>query len=330
MNYPGDNRFWVVCYTAAAVSLAGGCSVIRDVGTILQGPGHFMDRGHAFLEQGLSDSALAAFGMALEADPKLVGAHLGMGDIFRERGDYDMASRAYERAVNLAPNSYTARYNYGWMQHLMGNIQDAINSYLHALTISPESFEANLNLAAAYLQLGRPADALPYAIRATELRGEDQSAWANLAAAYTEMGWYDEAVEAYRQALEFGDAAPPILMGLANVHIRLKHYDRAINVLEALNRDEPSAEVFQLMGYAYFKSLRFEQSLDSYRAALVMGGEDTVALNGVGVCLMALYLQSNREDIGQRDEALAVWRRSLRLEPGQSHIVDLLARYQRL
>ncbi len=330
MIYLRADRFWVVVYTAAVLCLAAGCHFIRDVGTALQGSGHFMDRGHAFLDQGLSDSALAAFGMALEADPKLVDAHLSMGNIFRERGDYDMASRAYQRAIDLAPNSYTARYNYGWMQHLMGNIQGAIESYLRALTISPESFEANLNLAAAYLQLGRPADALPYAIRATELRGEDQSAWANLAAAYTEMGWYEEAVDAYRQALELGEAAPPILLGLANVHIRLKHYDRAINVLEALNRGDPTAEVFELMGYAYFKSLRFDLSLNNYRAALVMGGEDTVALNGVGVCLMALYLQSNRVDVGQRDEALAVWRRSLLLEPGQSHIVDLLSRYQRL
>jgi hypothetical protein len=43
---------------------------------------------------------------------------------------------------------------------------------------------------------------------------------------------------------------------------------------------------------------------------------------------MTNYLMNNHEDQSLRDEALDSWRKSLRLQPSQSNIVDLLARYQ--
>lgn len=322
---PRCKAVWVL----VLVPLFVGCRSFRDreIGQLAD---TFMGQGRVYLEQGLTDSALAAFGLALEANPKLVEAHMNMGQIYQDRGDYDLASRAYERAVNLAPNHFDARYAYGWMQHLMGNLKEAIDSYLQALLLRPESYEANLNIAAAYLQLGRPGDALPYAMKATELKAADQMAWSNLATAYSQLGWYEDAIGAYHEAMELGEPAEPIYMGLAQAHIRLGRYQQAIVVLETLNKYSPSTAAYQMIGFTHFKMHQFEIAMASYRTALTLEPNDPESLNGVGVCLMATYLQAERKDPGQRDEALKTWRHSLQLKPDQPHIVDLLSRYQRL
>ncbi len=293
------------------------------------GQQHLADAQH-YLEAGLDDSALAAFGLALEENPRLYDAHVGMGSIYLKRGDYQLASNAYERAVEVDPNSFDAHYYLGLAQQMMGKIQEAIRVYLRALAINPESFDANQNIASAYLQINRPGQALPYAVRATELRPNAQSAWANLAAVYSLLDRYEDAIDAYRAAVELGEMPQEVLLGLADAHLKLGNYEMAINVLQTLIRREPSSTAYERLGYAQFKQRRFDASLASFRAALSIDPNDTAALNGLGVSLMTLYLQGGGVITSQKEAALQAWRRSVQLRPDQPRVVDLIARYQRL
>ncbi len=289
-----------------------------------------VEQGQDLLQKGLSESALAAFTLAIEENPRLTDAHMGVGDVQRQRGNYGEAKSAYEEATRLSPNSFDAHYYLALMQQLLGEVQAAIKTYLRALTLNPNSFDANKNLASAYLQLGRPSDALPYAERAVYLDPSSQIGWANLAATQSLLGQFDKAVDSYRQATELGEYAEPVLLGLADAHIRLGNFERAMITLESLIRTQPSATAYERLGYAQFKVRRFTESLASFRSATSLDENDPASLNGLGVCLMTLYIQGGRTDGSQRDEALDSWRRSLRLKPDQPRILDLLSRYQRL
>lgn len=308
-----------------------GCEVTQSGPTRQQQRAQqLMGDAERYLQEGKLDSALAAFGLALEENPQLTTAHMGMGNIYRERGDYELASRAYERATTLDPTNFDAHYYLGLMRQLVGKVQEAIQAYLQALAINPDSAEANRDLAAAYLQVGQTSEALPYAIRATQLNPEQQAAWCNLAATYSLLGQYEKAVDAYRQAAELGDLADPVMLGLADAHLRLDNHQRAINVLRQLLRRKESNVAYERLGYALFKMRDFDAALDNYRRALALDPNDTAALNGVGASLMTQYIQGGRERISQRDEAVRSWRRSLQIRPDQPRIVDLLARYTKL
>ncbi len=311
-----------------AVALAAGCQAPGASGS--SGASHHLDRAQHYVERGLLNSALIEFGMALEQNPRLTEAHLGMGNIYRQRGDYELASGAYERAAAIEPNSFNAHYYLGLTRQLMGKVADAITLYLRALAIDPDNFHANQNLASAYLQLNRPTEALPYARRATRLQPNAQSAWANLAAVYSLLGEYERAVEAYREAVELGDMPDQVLLGLADAHLKLGNYQRAINVLRTLIRQSSNSTTYERLGYAQFKLRQFDKALASYRTALSLDDKDTAALNGVGVCLMTLYIQSGRALPRQKSEALQCWRRSVQLRPDQLRIIDLIARYQKI
>lgn len=285
--------------------------------------------GRDLQQQGMSEEALAAFSKAIEENPMLTEAHLGMGDVFREQAAYENASASYREAIITNPDNFDARYFYGLTNQLRGMLDRAIASYQRALVIDPDSFLANRDMGSAQLQAGRPNEAIPYAQKAVEIDAESQGAWANLAAAYSLSGDYTGAVDAYRQTLELGDPVEQILFGLADAHIHLGNYQRAENVLKASLRSDVSPIAYERLGFVLFKQGRYGDALAAYREALVSAPRDTTSLNGTGVCLMAMYLQGDEDDESLRHAAMRAWRESLAVDRDQSNLIDLIARYSK-
>lgn len=277
--------------------------------------------------EGFSAQALDAFSAAVEENPQLTEAHLGIGNIFRERGIYDQADTAYRKAVVSDPNNFDARYLLGLTNQLKGDLPRAISSYKRALMINKDSYEANRDMGSAILQSGRSKEAIQYAKRAVEINPDSQPGWANLAAAYSLSGDYENAVQAYRQTLELGEPAIPVLLGLADAHLRLGNLQRAENVLHAIEREGGDPITRERMGLVLFKQSKFERAAESYRSALADNPRDTAALNGLGISLMAIYLRDGEEDDKLRVEALTNWRQSLNLRPEQRNLIDLISRY---
>ena len=312
-----------------AAFLVTGCT-LNPTTTSRQRADAHLDKAATYETQGLLDAALAEFGLALEVNPNIADAHMGMGGVYQQRGDYEMASRAYERATIVDPNKFEAHYSLGLMKQLLGRLQEALRAYKTAWRLNPDDFKVNRELGSAYLQLGRPGEALTFAQISTKLDPENQAAWCNLAATYNLLGRYEEAVDTYRQAAELGDLADPVLLGLADAHIHLNNFQQAVNVLEVLIRRSPSVTAYERLGYVKFKMRQFKPALFQYRKAILLAPDDTATLNGLGACLMTLYIQAGRNDTDQRNEALNAWRRSIRLNPQQPRIVDLLARFSRI
>jgi len=279
------------------------------------------------IKAGDLDTALVLFEQAIQENPQLLEAYLGVGEIHQSRVDYEAAAEAYQRAAQIAPTSFDAHYNLGLMRQHLKQYDAAVQAYLYALAIDPNSFDANHHLASCYLQMGRPAEAVPYARKATDRNRRSQAAWANLGAAYSLMNLYDRAVRAYREANELGDFAPPILTGLAEAHIRLGNNDRAIAVLDVLIKREPSALAYERKGYALFRQRKYDHALAAFRGALMFDPNDSSALNGMGVTLMTKYIQAERKVPFQKEEAIRAWERSMELRPNQPRIASLIRQF---
>ena len=283
-----------------------------------------------YMKMGYINTALAEFGLALEDNPDLIEAHMGMGDVYRELGNYELAKRAYKRATKIDPNHFDAQYSLAVMHHMLEELDEAVRVYLRAIAIRPASFEANRDIAGAYLQMKQPEIALRYAKLATELDTEHQAAWTNLASIYALMKNYRKAIDCYREAAELGELNERVLLGLGDAHIHMGNYRRAITVLETYTMKERSSTAHERLGYAHFKSKQFVKALGHYRKALRIDENDTAAMNGIGACLMTRYIQEGRENKLWRDEAAEIWRKSLKMRPEQPHIADLLSRYNRM
>lgn len=329
------NRFLILLAASTCTAALAGCQQDRlsQPDPQQQRIDNYLNEARDFNEQGLTDSAFAAFGLALEENPRIVEAHLGIGEIYKERGDYQRASYRYEMAAAIDINNYDAHYNLGVCKQVLGDLPVAIRSYLRALAIDPDSGEANRDLASAYMQDNKAGLALAYAERSAELAPDSYGAWANLGYIYIRMGRYEEAVDALRAATELAETeeeASRVMLGLADAHIRMGNYTRSINVLQSVLRSEPSSTAHERMGVALFKLRRYNDALDHFKQAVELDDTDTAALNGMGVAYMTLYIEGDRENTWQRDEAKRVWNRSLELNPAQPAIVELIARYENI
>ena len=290
----------------------------------------YLDRADKYLAAGQEDSAFAMFGQALLENPRVVNAHIGIGDIYKDRGDYDKASVRFELAAAIEPTNYDAHYNLGVCKQVLGDLPYAIKSYRRAINLMPKSAEANRDLASAYLQQGKPGIALSYAKRATELDGESFGAWANLGFIYSRVERYEDAINAFRSASELADKEDdlePVLIGLADAHIRMGNYTRATNTLNTLILNNPSSTAHERLGVCFFKQRKYEDALREFKKAVALDGEDTAALNGLGVAYMTLYIEGGRDNTYQRDQAMKAWSKSLELKPNQRAIIALVSRY---
>ncbi|MBX2851724.1 MAG: tetratricopeptide repeat protein [Phycisphaeraceae bacterium] len=290
----------------------------------------YMARANQYREDGLEDSAFAMFGQALLENPRVVGAHIGIGDIYKDRGDYDKASVRFELAAAIEPTNYDAHYNLGVCKQVLGDLPYAIKAYRRAINLVPDSADANRDLASAYLQEGKPGLALSYAKRATELDNDSFGAWANLGFIYSRTERFSDAIDAFRSASELAgsdDDIQPVLVGLADAHIRLGNYTRATNTLNTIIATNPTSTAHERLGVCLFKQRMYEDALREFKKAVELDGNDTAALNGLGVAYMTLYIEGGRDNTYQRDQAIKAWSKSLDLKPGQRSIIALVSRY---
>lgn len=289
----------------------------------------FMMEAETLKAAGDDKGALEALAKAVEINPTLFRAHMGMADIYREQGNNDFAVRQYRKSVDLNPKSYDANYFLGLCLQLADRLNEAIRAYRRAIAIDPDSHEANLNVATAYLQNDQPIEALPFAVRAAELQPDHGPTHINLAAIYASVGKHAKAVEQYRIAAELIELPPSVLLNFADSLRVLKRYPEMINSLEALIRIEPMPAAYERLGYAFFKAGKFEQSKDAYRQAVSADPQYYPALNGLAVNLLNEYIMSGHVKAESRQKAVELLRESVQIESNQPRIVDLLSRYGR-
>ena len=279
------------------------------------------------LDEGRFDDALTYFALAIEDNPTLTTAYIGMGQIYQDRGNHYEAERRFRVAAKQKPRNFDAQYGHGLALQMLNRLTDAIRAYIRALSITPEDFDANLNLATAYLQMNEPRQALPYARKAVKINGDVGTARVNLGAVYAALEWHNEAVRQYQAAAELMDLTPPLLLNLATSLGKGERYIEMSNTLERLVEIDPTAQALERLGFARFRLRRYESALDAFNESVAIDPDHFPALNGIGVCLLNKYLLSQRADTQARRDAVEAFRHSLRVKRGQPKIVDLLSRY---
>jgi Flp pilus assembly protein TadD len=109
---------------------------------------------------------------------------------------------------------------------------------------------------------------------------------------------------------------PDYAVAYAQVLFRLKDYPKTKEVLLPwAGAEDTPAEIPALLGFACQAMEEFEEAVTYYTAYLVRFGASVDILNFLGTCHLRL---------GNRDEALKAWTKSLEVSPDQPKIKDLV------
>jgi tetratricopeptide (TPR) repeat protein len=279
-------------------------------------------------EQGDYDEAIKIFREVLNQNPVATDAFVGIGDIYLIKQNWERAEPAFARAVKLEPRNFDAQYGHGVSLQMTKRFVDAVRAYHRALTINPEDMGANLNIATTYLQMGRPQSALVFAERAAELDGKLAPAQITLAATYQLLGRSHDALEAYIAASEAMDEPSPELMrNIIFLLTKEKRYQEIVNTISQLVLIDPTAKLYEQLGWAEFRLGDYAASIEAYKTAVDYDPDNWRSLNGIGVNKLNNWLLGDRVDNIDFQDAQAAFRRSLAIEPDQPKVITLVLRY---
>lgn len=221
--------------------------------------------------------------------------------------NYKQALKHAKRAEKDAPNSPVPPNFVGIALSSSGRPGDAIKAFRRALRLNPAFDDARMNLAQTCLLVGQFDNAVTNLKR---IQSPNAQVHYLLAQGYAGVG---SKAEALRAATAFIDLLPKDKRGYKlRAHIELQFGlipDAILDYEQALKIDPNDAETLTLVSLPLARHLRTDDALNAVARAVEIDPHNLPA---------QLRLAAQFSEVGERDKAIAQYRKVLGLWPGQS------------
>jgi len=126
----------------------------RDLGSLVPNDSAvYYNRGRKLSDRGMASEAIAAYRVAIQADPKAPKPRNELGILLVQQGRIDEAVPQFRQAAKLDANFSEAFMNLGNTELRLGNLQEAARAYLSALNAQPDLAPAHFALSQIYYSL---------------------------------------------------------------------------------------------------------------------------------------------------------------------------------
>lgn len=282
-----------------------------------------VDLGDLHLSLGDLDQAEGWYRSALEIEPRLSHALLGLGRVESGRGNVELAIELLERAAGVSPrhgevHAELARLHRqrgaddlaGRAERLATAWPATTRSYdpaIEAMEAEGVSSRVQTDRGLALAAGGRFEEAARAFRAAVEVQPQSARAHANLGAALARSGRVEEALAEFGLALEIAPDDPWTLNNLGLTLADAGRLDEAAaRIGSALAEDPGYAEAHGNLGLVLARQGRSDEALDSYRRAISLDPSLAEARIGLGTLLA---------ERGRLGEAVAEWQAVLEIEP---------------
>jgi tetratricopeptide (TPR) repeat protein len=301
-------------------------------------------RGEAFRLLGKYDDAEQAYQQALERNPIMAAAYLGLGriqieedphslpdsinlaitydsrllpayiykaDILSWNQDWMALADTAQSAMNAGVSTPSLYIHLGQAQYHLANYEKALESLMHGTAYDPTILEAYALLGEVLFELGRYQEALSPLQTYLVFQGEDPLAWSYLGRAYYASEDFDSSEAALRQAIRLNDRDRDAFLLLGLIHVEMGMYkDAIVDLQQAKALGVDSDELELAIAVTYYNLEEFDSALDTVQQ-IIETCLDTERL----VSAYSLQAQIFEEqDPSLLEEALSSWRSILELE----------------
>jgi tetratricopeptide (TPR) repeat protein len=163
-------------------------------GGLLAGSERQETAGDAFREgvaaqaRGDFETAVEAYGRALQIQPRLAEAHANLGAVLARLGRQEEAVAAYERALAIDPRLTAARLNLGLAHYRAGRLSAAVEAFRSVFEADPTLLQGRQLLGLVLVELGRDAAAIPHLEASANAAPDEPAVLFALGRAYTRLG----------------------------------------------------------------------------------------------------------------------------------------------
>lgn len=158
--------------------------------------------------------------------------------------------------------------------------------------------------------VSKAAEAFKSAIK---LEPSNPVLYTELAETYIDDESYSEAVFTYKKALSLKPDYFRARFGLAKAYIEAGENDEALNILNALTEDYPTAEILYQKGRAYFNKGSVEEAISSFRTVLSLSPNHANALYSLALAL---------EEEAEIEQALYYYKKVESLNPANIEVIE--------
>jgi arylsulfatase A-like enzyme/tetratricopeptide (TPR) repeat protein len=296
----------------------------KDMGRLVSAIG----QGFRALSRRDFQEALRLVVPVIEADPKIVDAHLVAGSAYSNLQQYDKALQELMLVLAARPEQIMALATLGSTYDGMGNLKEAERWYLKVLEHDKAHAFTTMKLASLYRRMGDTAKAGEYFARAmkpiddsvstVEEPGPRSKLYAVRAELEFRAGKFTEAESDLKAAIALTPRAPDLHFNLAQVYEAEKDVPRAVESYRAETEVAPQNFGAHLnLGLLYFTGGRVEEASACFQKLLELRpGEPRASF-----LLAETYNLLNKN----LDEALRLTRQGLALIPDSKRGYALMA-----
>jgi predicted CXXCH cytochrome family protein len=156
-------------------------------------PGGRFNLGQLFEKQGLNDSAVACYTVALELDNRFIPARINLAQLLARMGRTQEAENHFRECLKLNPDFADAYYFLGLLLAGKNNLDSAAVYLALAGGKLPTNPRISYNLALVMQKLNRLPEAIKAMLKAIKVAGEDPEYLYTLAWLYTLNGSWEAA-----------------------------------------------------------------------------------------------------------------------------------------
>ena len=132
-----------------------------------------LDFGLTYQFKGQLEKAEDYLKKALAQNPKLKGAHLGLGDIYIKKNNVDAAEKMYIKEIEINPASVKAHIELANVYIIKGEEGRALPNFEKALSLSPNDWRASKGIGYIYFMKGELSKAVGWLRMAVNENEED-------------------------------------------------------------------------------------------------------------------------------------------------------------
>lgn len=268
--------------------------------------------------------ANANYSQALQLNPNLIGAELGLGLLAVSQGNWGVATSYFQTAAAKpgGTDDALAQFWLGEARLRQGDNFGAAAAYNRALELQPTFPEAYLGLAQLRYAQGDLQGALQTIDTAVQQRAEYAEALLFRGKLLQELGRTNEAEAAYTASIRADANIAETHYRRGIIALQSERYDDAVRDLRrATQLQQNFPEAFYWLGRSYYAEGRLEQAIQALQQAVALNGNYVEALFYAGL----VY-----EDLGRTAEAISAYQTVLTIEPGGAFAEEARVNIDRL
>ncbi len=221
--------------------------------------------GFIYLENNNVKIAELHFATALNKDPNMVNAYIGLGRIEMSKGNYGGAMVRFGQARELDPQSVYALTGEARALRLEGKLNAAIKKINEAIAVAPDDIIVIKELAMIYDLMGKEKLSEPLYHEIIAMAPDQATSHNNMGLNYMVQSKYPDAVLSFLQALALDRNSLRIKNNLAAAYLLSGDQE---NAFEIFAETVGEAGAYNNIGYLLMTQGHFEEAEQAFRKAL--------------------------------------------------------------